>query len=220
MTADVPPADFAARFYVEPAAAYARHTLALGPDLPTASVIDAAMRAGLRLHSFKRTADLPRVRRVLGILRGLAPESVLDVGSGRGLFLWPLLDAFPDLTVTAIDRSEERVARLRAVAAGGISRLRPMVADIHNLDLPDSSVDVVTFLEVLEHLQRPALALAHAMRVARRCVVLSVPSKPDDNPEHLHLFTRDELHGLLLDARAVRVSFDGVLNHLIAVARR
>lgn len=220
MTADVPPADFAARFYLEPAAAHARHTLALGPDLPTASVIDAAMRAGLRLHSFKRTADLPRVRRVLGILRGLAPESVLDVGSGRGLFLWPLLDAFPDLTVTAIDRSEERVARLRAVAAGGISRLRPMVADIHNLDLPDSSVDVVTFLEVLEHLQRPALALAHAMRVARRCVVLSVPSKPDDNPEHLHLFTRDELHGLLLDARAVRVSFDGVLNHLIAVARR
>lgn len=44
---------------------------------------------------FKRTAALPRVRKVLGILHGLGPESVLDVGSGRGVFLCPLLDGIP-----------------------------------------------------------------------------------------------------------------------------
>src|SRR5262245_8720941 len=46
----------------------------------------------LRLHKFKRTMDLARVRKVLGILRGLRPRSLLDIGSGRGAFLWPLLD--------------------------------------------------------------------------------------------------------------------------------
>lgn len=49
--------------------------------------------------------------------------------------------------------------------------------------------------------------------------MLSVPSKADDNPEHVHLFTRDSLENLLLAAGAARVSFDGVLNHLSAVVR-
>jgi ubiquinone/menaquinone biosynthesis C-methylase UbiE len=91
--------------------------------------------------------------------------------------------------------------------------------DATRLGLADKSVDVVTILEVLEHLPEPAPAAREAIRVARRFVVVSVPSKADDNPEHLHLFTRRSLEDLLLTAGARRVSFDGVLNHLIAVAR-
>mgnify|MGYP006144177473 CR=1 FL=1 len=46
---------------------------------------------------------MPRVRAMLGTLRGLAPESLLDVGSGRGVFLWPMLDGLPDVRVTSIE---------------------------------------------------------------------------------------------------------------------
>jgi ubiquinone/menaquinone biosynthesis C-methylase UbiE len=219
MSEDHLTSDLARRFYLEPAAAFVRHTLPAAPDSSAEELVHAGLCAGLKLHRFKRTAELPRVRKVLGILRGLGPESVLDIGSGRGVFLWPLLDAFPGLPVTALDRSSYRVAHLQAVAAGGVARLRPLVADVHRLALADDSVDVVTFLEVLEHLERPAAALTEALRVARRFVVLSVPSKEDDNPEHIHLFTRDALEKLLLDAGAARVSIDGVLNHLIAVVR-
>lgn len=219
MSEDNPTADLAKRFYLEFAAAFVRGKL---PDVPNGTseeLVQHGLREGLRLHRFKRTSDLPRVRKVLGILRGLAPESLLDIGSGRGVFLWPLLDAFPSLSVTAIDRSAQRIANLQAVTDGGISQLSPMIADVHQLDLADRSVDVVTFLEVLEHLERPATAVAEALRVARRFVVVSVPSKEDDNPEHIHLFTRATLERLLVEAGAARVSFDGVLNHLIAVAR-
>ena len=81
--------------YLELAEAYARGMLPEATD--DADLLEQARAAGLKLHRFKRTMDLPRVRAVLGALHGLAPESLIDFGSGRGVFLWPLLDAFPDL---------------------------------------------------------------------------------------------------------------------------
>lgn len=56
------------------------------------------------------------------------------------------------------------------------------------------------------------------MRVAKRFVIISVPSKPDDNPEHIHLFSEDILKNMLTNAGAARVSFESVLNHIIAIA--
>ncbi len=183
------------------------------------ALIRLGLERGLRLHRFKRTMGLPRVARVLGLLRGLNPAELLDVGSGRGAFLWPLLDAFPDLPVTAIDSDERRVAVAMAVHAGGLEGLRARALDVTRLDLPDNGYDVVTLLEVLEHIPATERALAEVVRVARRFVVLSVPSKPDNNPEHIHLFDSNTLTRLLLAAGAARVRCDHVLNHIVAVAR-
>jgi ubiquinone/menaquinone biosynthesis C-methylase UbiE len=207
------------RYYTELAAGFVRAKLPHAPALPAPDLVRFGLQQGLRLHKFKRTSALPRVRKVLGILRGLVPEDLLDVGSGRGVFLWPLLDAFPTLPVTAIDVLPERVADIQTVAAGGVHRLRASVQDVTRLTMPDHSADVVSFLEVLEHLPQPARALAEAVRVARRFVVLSVPSHEDDNPEHLHLFSKGQLDTLFGAAGVRRVTFDAVLNHLIAIAR-
>jgi hypothetical protein len=49
------------------------------------------LEAGLRMHRFKRSAALPRVQKTLGILKTLQPANLLDIGTGRGVFLWPLL---------------------------------------------------------------------------------------------------------------------------------
>jgi hypothetical protein len=142
MSADHSTTELARRFYLEPAAAFVSSALPDAPGGTPEELVRLGLRTGLRLHRFKRTADLPPVRKVLGILRGLGPENVLDVGSGRGVFLWPLLDAFPWVPVTALDRSAQRVAHLQAVAAGGVARLRPLVTDVHQLGLADDCVDV------------------------------------------------------------------------------
>lgn len=224
-TTDAPiaPADFeelAERYYVDLAAAFVRGRLGgiAGRD-PRRSIV-AGRAAGLRLHRFKRNATLPRVRKILGILRGMGADRLVNVGSGRGTFLWPLLDAFPALTVCALDRDPRRAADLAAVRAGGIDRLLAARMDAERLALADDSADGVTVLEVLEHLRRPEREAAEALRVARRFVIASAPSKPDDNPEHIRLFTRDSLEALLLGAGARRVTIEHVPNHLIAVARR
>jgi SAM-dependent methyltransferase len=211
-------ANLADHYYLDLAAAFVRGRIPDGPDLPPAEMVRFGLQTGLRLRKFKRTGELPRVRKVLGMLRGLAAHDLLDIGSGRGVFLWPLLDAFPWLPVTAVDRNRRRVEDLHAVARGGIARLTALVGDVRRLPLAPNSVDVVAILEVLEHLTEPVRVVAEAMRVARRCIIVSVPSKEDDNPEHIHLFTRASLQALLQEAGARRVHFDGVLNHLLALA--
>ncbi len=193
--------ELAARYYLTSAAAYIRGRLGSADGLSDVETFNAGEAAGLRLHRFKRSMPLPRVQRVLGLLRSLAPQSLLDLGSGRGAFLWPLLDAFPALALLAIDRDPQRAAQLGAVARGGGYRF------------------AVTLLEVLEHLPCPADAAAEALRVSRGFVIVSVPSRADDNPQHIHRFDRAALEQLLCHAGARRVSFDYVHNHAIALAR-
>jgi len=66
------------------------------PPSPPGDLIRHGVAVGLKMHRFKRTAELSQVRRVLGMLRGLGPESLLDIGSGRGVFLCRCLMHFPN----------------------------------------------------------------------------------------------------------------------------
>lgn len=205
-------------WYIELAAACVRGSRPDAPALADAPLVQWGRDEGLRLHAFKRNAELPRVRAALGALRGLQPGSLLDLGTGRGTFLWPCLDAFPTLAVTAVEPDPRRAERLEATARGGVSRLSVLRADATALPLADDSVDGVTALEVLEHLVDPAAAAREAVRVARRFVVASVPSGPDDNPEHIQLFTADRFRALLLDAGARKASLSSVRGHFVLVA--
>ena len=206
-------------FYEDFAAAYVRGSVPEARGKCGAELLTLGQNAGLKLHRFKRTTELPRVRAVIGILRSLCPARLLDVGTGRGVFLWPLLDAFPDLDVTVVERRAHRLAVLDAVRRGGIGRLRVVGADAADMPFENRGFDVVTVLEVLEHQRNPLPLAREAMRLASGFVIVSVPSKPDDNPEHVQLFTGSSLRTLLQQAGAARVQIDYVLNHIIAVAR-
>lgn len=208
------------RYFTWLAAAFVRGKISdLPPELSSEDVIKAGLARGLRLHKFKRNTELPRVRKVLGILRGLNPSRLLDVGSGRGSFLWPLIDAFPYLEVISIDTNPVRVSDINAVRNGGVSNIQAFRMDAAEIDLEDNCVDVVTALEVLEHMPRPHQAAAEAVRVARKFVVASVPSREDNNPKYIHLFDKKSVESLFLSAGAKGVKIDYVLNHMIAVAK-
>jgi 2-polyprenyl-3-methyl-5-hydroxy-6-metoxy-1,4-benzoquinol methylase len=174
--------------------------------------------AGLRLYHFKRREELPRVRAVLGILSGIMPGNLLDVGSGRGAFLFPFLNRFQDTPVTAVDLLPRRVQMLGAVSRGGVDRLTVLHQDICTWEGAEKTFDAVTLLEVLEHIPDVQQAVTAAVSLARRCVVVSVPSKPDDNPEHIHLLTRAVLTELFENAGCSRLHFGGVNGHLILTA--
>ncbi len=210
-----------ASHYLALAAAYVRGVVG-DPALDDAAAIARGERDGLRLHRFKRSNQLPRVRAVLGALRGFAAQSLVDLGSGRGAFVWPLLDALPDIAITATDLLPHRARCFADVARGGVTRLRALRCDATQLPLADGAADCVTALEVLEHMPGtgPERAAAEALRVARTAVIATVPSHEDDNPEHVHLFDGERLSQLFRAAGARRVTIDHVLNHIVAVALR
>lgn len=176
----------------------------------------------MKEHYFKAKDDLPRVQVVLGFLRGIVPagqcKTLLDVGSGRGVFLFPLLRDFPDLEVTSLDILQHRVELLQCLHDGGIGNLHPLQADICTWDAPGKSFDVVTMLEVMEHIPDTEAVVLNAIRLARNYVIVSVPSKPDDNSEHIHLFTNDDLKRLFLENGCSKVKFMSVTNHRVMVA--
>lgn len=219
------------RYHLRFAAAFVRGTLVpedsnahlfsaplsdLNPE-ELSALFELGKRHGLRLHPFKRSMGLARVNKAIGYLHGLRPDTLLDVGTGRGAFLWPCLEAFPQLRITCIDLLERPIAELQAVARGGVERLRAEQIDVGDLGRFGETFDGVTLLETLEHIPDPARAAREVVRAAKRFVVASVPSKDDDNPEHIHLFSRDDLKALFLDAGAERVTFDAVLNHHLIV---
>ena len=111
---------------------------------------------------------MPRVRKTLGFLRSVQPENLLDVGSGRGVFLFPFLEAFPWVEVTSVDLLAHRAEFLQDLSRGGITNLRAEQGDICLQPFPEKSFDVVTVLEVLEHIPDVEKAVFAAVRMARR----------------------------------------------------
>ena len=183
------------------------------------AIVAAGKDAELKLYPFKTgTQGLQRVRRVMGFLHSLSYETMLDVGSGRGVFLIPFMKEFPWVKVTALDLLEKRVSFLNELAAGGFEQLHAEQKDICHQPFPDHSFDVVTLLEVLEHIPEVEKAVAAAVRMAKQYVVVTVPSKPDNNPEHIHLLTKARLTEMFGAAGCTRLHFDGVEGHLFLVA--
>ncbi|GGZ56586.1 hypothetical protein GCM10010371_15130 [Streptomyces subrutilus] len=119
----------------------------------------------LRSHRW-RTAENSAAY-LLGELRpGL---SVLDVGCGPGTITADLAQRVaPGGRVTAVDASAEVVEQARRHAAErGLTGIAFATADVHALDFPDDSFDVVHAHQVLQHVGDPVRALREMRRVCR-----------------------------------------------------
>ena len=95
------------------------------------------------------------------------PDRVLEIGCGTGHFSRWLNDQRP--VVVGLDISVEMLAEAQSL--GGVFLVR---GDARRLPFANGAFDLAAFITTLEFLERPREALAEALRVAQRGVVLGV----------------------------------------------
>jgi len=162
----------------------------------------------------------PLVRRLMsGFERSLdelldraAPASLLDVGCGEGVLVhrWALRLG-EEVRVVGIDLQEE------SLQAGWSARRAPNLeyrtVDASGLPFATGEFDLVSAIEVLEHVPRPERTLAEMARCARRHLLVSVPREPlwrglnlargayvtqlGNTPGHLNHFSKRSFQRLL-----------------------
>jgi ubiquinone/menaquinone biosynthesis C-methylase UbiE len=106
-------------------------------------------------------------------------DHVLDVGFGLGSGLRILSEKADVVAGIEIDRKAVSHARRALAGYGKIRDLRQYDGRI--IPHPSRSFDVVTCVDVIEHVPDYARLLAEMVRVSRRTVVVSTPNRRPEN---------------------------------------
>ena len=126
----------------------------------------------------------PFVRRMMdGFERALdelftaaGPSSLLDVGCGEGVLVYKWAQRLAQARVVGIDLEEPSIQK------GWEERTAPnldyRVMRAENLPFADGEFDLVTAIEVLEHVPDPEHTLAEMARCGERHLLVSVPREP------------------------------------------
>jgi ubiquinone/menaquinone biosynthesis C-methylase UbiE len=143
-------------------------------------------------------ADWRRTSYVLDLLR--SGGKVLDVGAGAGQFMNMLALSGRFSSVTALDHTRFR----KYTELGEVTRVDGSIAE---LPFDDDHFDVVTCMEVLEHIPTEIFdaGLAELRRVCAGQLVMTVPFEEPEplSKGHVRRFEATDIREIFPDARSV-----------------
>ena len=99
---------------------------------------------------------------------------LLDVGAGPGTITADLATVVAPGRVTALEATDDALALSRAELADRGIEADFVVGDVHDLEVPDDSFDVVHAHQVLQHVADPVRALREMRRVCRPGGIVAV----------------------------------------------
>lgn len=108
-----------------------------------------------------------------GMLDGLSPRRVLEVGVGEGEVMARVRDRFPGVPLIGLDLPDPELASHWRGAD-----ISCLFGDGTALPFADDAFDLVLAIEVLEHVPGPDAALRELSRVCSGTLIASVPLEP------------------------------------------
>jgi 2-polyprenyl-3-methyl-5-hydroxy-6-metoxy-1,4-benzoquinol methylase len=126
----------------------------------------------------------PLVRRMMDgfeaaldeLLERAGPASLLDVGCGEGVLVQRLAERLHPRRVVGVDLEEASIQD--GWARHGAPNLEYRTAEADTLPFAEGEFDLVSAIEVLEHVPDPERTLAEMRRCAARHLLVSVPREP------------------------------------------
>lgn len=148
------------------------------------------------------------------------PAAILEIGASVGWNGFALQHRWPNATVSAIEPEAAALAVAAEISVKGAVRQPTFLQGMaERLPFPDSSIDLVTCLTVIEHVESPARAVAEMARVLRPggMLFLEAPNYRWPREPHLGVWCVPELGkrsvALAASLQGVRDS-RGFLEHL------
>jgi len=125
----------------------------------------------LRSHTWRTAANSAAY-----LLDSLQPNmKILDVGCGPGTITADLAAIVPEGQVIGLEHAPEVLKQARSIAdERGLTNVRFEVGDVHALEYPDDTFDVVHAHQVLQHLGDPIQALREMRRVTKPGGIVAV----------------------------------------------
>jgi len=134
------------------------------------------------LRAFEQAGHIPKREHIYGsgppsstpsletlhLIKKYAGKRILDVGCGIGTYTKALCEE--GYECLGIEQNQGYVEECQNHGLDVCSM------DAQHLEFPRESFDTVIFIEVLEHLPEPLIALQEAFRVAKHNVIISVPN--------------------------------------------
>jgi SAM-dependent methyltransferase len=115
------------------------------------------------------------VRKLLHRIPAGELESALEIGCGEGFSTQRIREMLGEKSrFEASEFLAEQVEAARLRNPG----LKVNQEDVYDLQRSPGSVDLIFFLQVLEHLEQPGKALAEISRVTRGYLIVGVPREP------------------------------------------
>jgi len=141
-------------------------------------------------------------------------DRALDVGFGLGYGLEILGSKASALVGIDVDRKAVESAQRLVRELAGVEAIR--VYDGQHIPYTEASFDIVTCVDVIEHVPDYTALLLEMMRVSRRAVLVSTPNRRPEytrrngrprNPWHLREWSYVEFDGILGQLPGVRVEW-------------
>lgn len=117
---------------------------------------------GIKTNFFQKYWHTRKWRALKKFLNGHSGK-LLDIGCADGATTYFIHQLFPNLAITGIDYYKKAIDYANRSKSG----IKFLVADAHKLPFKNGSYDLVTSIEVLEHLHSPKDAIEEIYRVLK-----------------------------------------------------
>ncbi len=125
---------------------------------------------------------------LLLLVPDLLKRKIVDIGSGKGLFLIEL--AKRGVSAIGIEPTPEYIELSRSSASAQGYAIEVVVGTAEHIPLPTSSVDFTNIGEVIEHVEDPSQMLNETYRILKTNAkgYLSAPNRFGLKDQHFHLY--------------------------------